>query len=465
MNNVTPITPNYLETGVSRFRSNPFIEALPKLEQNKIDFLTNLAHYPTQPTSATRRSGEVVRLMELSTINDIVIPFPEYQKASLALATIIRETYVSRNPLSPTDRQRRHALAVHGADGIPFPADWKSSAKGHLLMAISGMGKTTFALSFLLRYPQVISHIEYKEKPLRCTQIVYLILRAPHDGTLKSLCLQFFEAIDKLIGTNYASQAVSVRQIAPMVRLMTQVATAVSLGFIVVDEVQNLKNARGGNAEFVLNLFSELVERAGVSLLIIATPAIQPVIEGSVRNGRKIASGGETILRPMSSVDPQWIEFCETYWEYTFTKKKPRLTKDIMKAWHNCSAGNSAFAAAAFMLAQRNEIGCSEAIDEMAFQRTSATDMAFLQPAIDALLSGNSIKLQKFDDLLFSPQYKALRQLLGAPNEAPPSIHDEFEDLNTDGPEPETKIVNKKAKGKKTSTDIDLPLEDPLSMV
>jgi len=466
MSRIDMVPAAYTETGVGRFSGNPFIEALPPIEQTKLQFLTALANYPPKPTAATRKAGEIVRIMEMSTLNDIVIPFPEYQKSSIALATILRDTYVARNPLTALDRQRRHALATQSSDGLPFPADWKSSAKGHFMMAVSGMGKTTFALAFLLRYPQVIRHLEYKGQALRCCQVVYLVLRVPHDATLKSLCVQFFDEIDKLLGTSYARQARSLRQIAPMVQLMNQVATAVSLGFLVVDEVQNLRSARNGHAEFVLNLFSEIIERLGISLLVLATPAVQSVVEGSVRNGRKLASYGETVLRPMAKKDPQWETFCDTYWDYSFVKKKGRLDQTVRDAWHAASAGNTAFAVLAFMLSQRNEIGGREIIDATAFERTAATDMAFLQPAIAALRSRNPDKLRAFDDLLFSPRYQALRKLLGAEEAlAEPAAADEFTDVDIDEADQPPKAPKKRATARpqsKPSSKVDLPSEDPL---
>jgi hypothetical protein len=457
---------NYVETGVYRFNGNPFIEALPPLDATKQAFLTSLSHYPPKPTAATRRAGEIVRIMELSTLNDVVYPFPEYQKAGLALASIMRDTYVARNPLTALDRQRRHALATEGNDQIPFPKNWKSSAKGHFMMAVSGMGKTTFALAFLLRYPQVIKHTEYRGHALKCYQVVYLILRVPHDATLKSLCIQFFEEIDELLGTSYARQARSLRQIAPMVQLMNQVATAVSLGFLVVDELQNLKSARSGNAEFMLNLFSEIIERLGISLFVLATPAVQVVVEGSVRNARKLASYGESVLTPMAKEDPQWLDFCEMYWDYSFVKKKVRLDKKIRDAWHDVSAGNTAFAALAFMLAQRNEIGGREIVDAAAFARTAATDMAFLQPAITALLSGDPEKLRAFDDLIFSPKYRALRKLLGAKeDQIGKSKAGEFDDI--DGQANDYSRTSKKKSARRVAATVqasDLPMEDPLAM-
>jgi hypothetical protein len=456
----------YQDTGVSRFNGNPFIEALPAIEQTKIEFLTLLSNYPPKPTAATRRAGEVVRIMELSSVNDLVFPFPEYQKAGLALATMMRDTYVARNPLTILDRQRRHALATSNTDGFPFPSNWKSSAKGHFMMAVSGMGKTTFALAYLLRYPRVIEHSMYKGSPLKCHQVVYVVLRVPHDATLKSLCIQFFDEIDGLLGTNYARQAHAIRNVAPMVELMNRVATAVSLGFMVIDEVQNLRSARGANAEHVLNLFSEIIERLGISLLALATPAVQSVIEGSVRNARKLASYGETVLRPMAKNDPQWQDFCETYWDYSYVKKKGPLTKDILDAWHAASAGNTAFAALAFTLSQRNEIGGREVIDTAAFARTAATDMAFLQPAIAALRSNDPKKLRAFDDLIFSPQYRSLRKLLGAKDTEPLRLKvAEFDDLRVQ----DEGAVMIKSKRKRQVSDFDissveLPMEDPLAI-
>jgi len=455
----------YVDTGVSRFSGNPFIEALPRIEQTKLEFLTLLSHYPPKPSAVTRKAGEVVRIMELSAVNDLVFPFPEYQKAGLALATMMRDTYVARNPLSVIDRQRRHALATSEGDGFPFPANWKSSAKGHLMMAVSGMGKTTFALAYLLRYPQVILHVAYRGTELPCHQIVYVVLRVPHDATLKSLCIQFFDEIDRLLGTNYARQANAIRNIAPMVELMNRVATAVSLGFMVIDEVQNLRSARGDNADIVLNLFSEIIERLGISLLILATPAVQSVIEGSVRNARKLASYGETVLRPMSRTDPQWEDFCETYWDYSYVKKKTSLTKATLDAWHKASAGNTAFAALAFVLSQRNEIGGREVIDAAAFERTGATDMAFLQPAIAALRSNDPRKLRAFDDLIFSPRYRALRRLLGAKDEQPVNgMGEEFDDIAA-SPSPAPAVAKRARKTAAPSAGpVQLPGEDPLAL-
>lgn len=462
MNDGTVQTATYRTTGVRRFDGNPFIEALPKMEKSKLEFLTQLEHSPPLPTATTRCSNEIVRAMELATLNDIVYPFPEYQRAGLALTTIMRETYVARNPLTTVDVQRRRALAAGDNGDIPLPSNWKSSAKGHLILSVSGMGKTTFVHAFLLRYPKVIQHTQYGAAHLRCHQIPYLALRVPHDGTLKSLCIQFFNEIDSRLGTNYSRQARGLRSIAPMVQLMNQVATAVSLGVLVVDEVQNLRSSNGLHAELMLNLFSEIIERVGISLLVLATPAVQRVIEGSVRNARKLVSAGQTVISPMSAKDPQWEDFCETYWQYTYVRQKGKLDKKVRDAWFRVSAGNTAFAALAFFLAQRNEIGGREIVDVAAFDRVAAIDMAFLQPAITALRSRDPDRLCAFDDLLFGERYTALRGLLGVNSESPGTracASEVFEEEQ----EPAKPKTPKRGTRTAATRDTELPIEEPVA--
>ncbi|MFS0756119.1 ATP-binding protein [Noviherbaspirillum sp. 1P10PC] len=461
------IPATYRSTGVRRFDGNPFIEALPPLETSKDAILDRLKNYPPVPTTADLKKSELVRSAEVGCINEIVYPFAEYKRAGTNLTMNIRESYVARNPLSVQDVQRRHAIALNQSD-VLFPSNWVSTAKGQTLLGISGSGKTTFATAFSLPYQVVIEHTEYQGKPLICRQIPWVNIRMSHDATLKSLCLQFFEVVDHILGnTNYRRQAESVRIVARMVMLIAQVATAVSVGVIFIDEIQNLKAAIGKNAVFVLNLFSEIIEKAGVTLVVAGTPALGSVIDENVRNLRKLNSGGESTLAQMKYGDPEFNAFCDTYWEYQYVKKPVALNTKIREAWHNCGAGNPAFTALSFMLAQRNEIGGREVIDAAAFDRVSKIDMAILEPAIAALRSGKGSELKKFDDLLFKEGCTSLRKLIAWSDggETPSQNNDEFSELQ------ETSAVVRR-KGKNNSSEsqkrlvkgatIALPTEDPL---
>lgn len=481
MINYISVEANYRPTGVRRYDGNPFIEAMPTLETSKNAILDRLEHYPTRPTKADRKKTELVRAAEVGCINEIVYPFAEYKRAGVDLTMNIRESYVARNPLTGEDAQRRHAIAT-AADpnaDVQLPKNWTSSAKGQTLLGISGSGKTTFATAFSLPYQVVIEHRTYNGQKLTCRQIPWVSVRMSHDATLKSLCLQFFEVVDGILGnTNYQRHARSVRSISRMVLHIAQVATAASIGVIFIDEVQNLKAANGTNATFVLNLFSEIIERAGVSLVIAGTPALASVIDENVRNLRKLNSGGESNFVQMREGDPEFDAFCDVYWDYQFVKNPVRLDKEIRRAWHRAGAGNPAFTAMAFMLAQRNEIGGREVIDVAAFDRVSRVNMAILEPAIAALRSGKASLLRNFDDLLFKDGCTSLRRMIAWSDGDESSVveRDEFEEL-TRSPdstiERETRLPAKQtspssarrrgsAKRAETPFDDDLPTEDPM---
>lgn len=421
----------YVQTPSQRYAGNPLVEALDPVPS---DLGLLYANLPPVPTDATRQAPSSVRNWDLNQLHDVVVPFPEYESAATAIHTLVREAYHYRNPFTAAGRIRRYEQA-YAATGQYLQSNRKSTARGHIIMAISGMGKTTFANSVLHDFPPLIRHTAYQGKEFKAYQIPVITLRIPHDGTIRSLCIQFFDAVDQRMKTTYAKMARGRVSIGPMVDLMKQVATAVSLGLLIVDEVQNLRTARSGQAELVLNLFTEIIEKVGISILVIATPALQPIIEGSVRNTRKLVSGGCSIISAMREQDDvRWRFFTDTLWDYQYLQQKAVLTEDVRRAWHEMSGGNVAFASLLFYMAQRAEIGGREVLDVESLNEAYAMNLSFLHPAITALRSGKPSDLQLFDDLIVSERWTTLRQNMGVVEEhkeVAPVNEPEFLDLGS----------------------------------
>lgn len=88
------------------------------------------------------------------------------------------------------------------------------------------------------------------------TQIVWLKLDCPHDGSIKGLCFQFFEAIDRALGTDYFPRYTKSRYTVDVLMvLMTQLVNLYQIGILVIDEIQHLSLAKGGGSEKMLNFF------------------------------------------------------------------------------------------------------------------------------------------------------------------------------------------------------------------
>src|SRR5204862_2347512 len=122
-------------------------------------------------------------------------------------------------------------------------------------------------------YPQVIFHHSHHGNAFSFVQLVWLKLECPSDGSTKSLCLNFFQALDDLFDTNHLQnygrhgKATTEQMILDMARL----ASLHAIGVLVIDEIQHLSNAKSGGSEKMLSFFVELVNKIGVPVILVGT--------------------------------------------------------------------------------------------------------------------------------------------------------------------------------------------------
>jgi len=409
------IEAKYRRTGALVHANNPLIEALPAMETRKDAIVARIAFSPRAFTLADRRKNEMVREAELARLGFHVYPFAEYKGLGEKTTTMIRDAYIVRNPFLPQGRRHQQLLHTHGI-GADALRSFHHQSNSIIVCAVTGSGKTTFALRFLAPYMIVIEHTAYRGQPFKRRQIPVIWLSIPHDGTLRSLCLQFFQTVDQILGdSDYTALAKAAKGIANMADLLHRVSSTISLGLLFVDDLQHLRAATGKSAEIVLNFFSQLIEGAGVSLLACGTPALEPVLKRCVANTRKLGSLGTVRFPPMNRKDPQWLAFSHDVWErYSIVREKCPLTEPILDAWHACGGGNPCFTTMSFELAQRRAIGGREILDVDSFNAVSEVEMCMLRPAIQALKKGGP-GLLRFDDLLPDRDLASLRQFMGWP--------------------------------------------------
>jgi len=455
-----------------RHRGNPLIASLPLLGLDTPQIVSLFDRGPQKPDQAVRDMNSLERIGELNSLGDVLYNLTPYQRGTESFISTLRETYVARNALKAEDRRRR--LMLHSASSysdnklqIPVPKNWRSTAKSLSFIGVTGSGKTTFALTLGMPFGIVIRHKRYAGEPLDVDQLPFIYIQIPHDGTVKSLCLSFFEAIDDAMGyTEYSKVAKRVGGIAEMTILMARVATALSLGVLFVDELQSLKVARGPNIVIVLNLFSRLVERAGISVYTSGTPSIRSILTPGTANTRKISLGGELEFPLMKEGSAELRDFMTKLWDYQYVKNPRELTEPIQKAWFEYGAGNPAFMVLVFALAQRNEIGGKrEFVDELSIELAGRRHMATLQPAIRAMRIGTPSAIMALDGMTVGDQLSALRSELGMPTLNAKAYRgnsgDEFEEIDESDSRPTRKSAPKPAEADES----ELPdAEDPLNM-
>ena len=241
---------NYKEQVLSEYDNNPFIEALPPIFDED-DVLERFMVTP-RITEQDKQSETNIRYHVLKRVKNFIQPLPIHFEVERRLSTLIRRGYLARNPLDKTFLERirvLHQLREDEEEAHKYIDERLnyicSTADSLSIIGISGIGKTTVIERLLLMYPQVIKHEAYKGQPFNRTQIVWLKIDCPYDGSLSTMCKGFFKAIDDLLGTRYLEKYGYLNRVTSTMLLhMTSLASMYGIGVLVIDEIQHLLHSK-----------------------------------------------------------------------------------------------------------------------------------------------------------------------------------------------------------------------------
>lgn len=398
------------------FRGNPYIEALPPTWSREVA-RARMAFYPGYDP-AHRLLPEGDREDLAAGLSRVRHPVGIHLELQSRVARLIRWGYEGRNPALPSFQkilQDREAGLIgsarqdvtQGPIGA-LPGSW---ATGLTVLGITGIGKTVAIEMCLGLFPQLILHTSYQNRPFQQTQVVWLRLQCPPDGSILTLCVNFFEAMDRLHGalgiqTNYVRDYVPARPVIQrLIPSMSRLAWQHGLGVLVLDELQDL-NPRGSRA--ILSFLVQLVNTIGVPVILIGGIDALPVLSQQFRQARRGATEGDMILG-RSEPGRQWKAFCEALWQYQYTRKETPLTDEHVSELYQHSQGITQYLVLLYKLAQIRAIatGCEEVTP--ALIRTVAADsLNQARPVLQSLAKGNSAVLERFGDVLPSDGFHAM---------------------------------------------------------
>lgn len=393
---VEPAT--YRDPLISSYRGNPLIEALPPiLEEDEAAAL--LGHYPSY-NEKERTLPNHLRFHLVRNALKFVAPLPIHLDLEQRFSCMIRTGYEARNPVTPEfrrDFQKR--LNALDSDGLPQKYI-RSTATGFTIIGISGVGKTTAVEAILSIYPQVIVHSHYGDRDFTLMQIVWLKLDCPFDGSIKGLCLNFFQAVDDLLGTNYSTNygrgRFTVDQLIPYI---ARVASLHCIGVLVIDEIQHLNEAKSGGSKKMLNFFVQLVNTIGIPVVLVGTYKAMSVLSGEFRQTRRASGQGDLVWDRMVK-DDVWKLFVESLWRYQYVRKDCPLKPKLSHALYDVTQGITDFAVKVYMLAQVRAIGTEkEAVTESIIRSVAKDSLRLAQPILSALKRGDIRFLQSVEDV------------------------------------------------------------------
>ena len=397
---VWTIKAEYRAQVLPEYQGNPLIESLPDIlsANDTMRLLTRKPRYDEgeRDWDAKYRIHCLSRLL-----HEYYQPLPQHFDIETRISICLRQGYLNRNPMG-----REYALMVNESYEAmrekrqvrPVPG-YHPNASGFTIIGVSGVGKSTAVESVLDLYPQVIRHSQYRGEPMPVTQIVWLKLDCPHDGSRGELCYRFFKAIDDCVGTSYFDQYKKSRiTIDSMLTLMQRIAQEYSLGLLVVDEVQHLSLAKGGS-DAMLNFFVTLVNTIGLPVILIGTSKALPILQGEFRQARRSSGHGDLIWNRMKK-ERNWIMFVRSIWEYQWIRNRVSLTAQMLDVIYEETQGIIVLAVILYVLLQEDAILSERetfGLDDI--RRVAAKRMALVQPMLDALRKNDQKKIDQYEDI------------------------------------------------------------------
>lgn len=392
---------SYRQAELPEYCGNPLIEALPPIlgEEDALERTGNAIHFDATERDLSRS----VRLHCVRRLENLVVALPLHVRFESELSILLRRGYVPRNPCSPSTWQAMasHATA-HTVSPIPLPEYYRPSSASMLLTGLSGIGKSTLLKITLRPYPQVIRHTRYNSMDFNHTQIVWLKIDCPCDGSLSGLCKEFFKAVDKLVGSDYAVQwSRSHKTIPDMQAAMETIASTYFIGLLVIDELQGLSVAKAGGADKMLNFFVNLINQIGIPIIYVGTYKIKEIFAKEMRQARRASDMGTIDFQRYQQDNEVWNYFIEDIWNYQWVKNPCTLDKDLRIKLFDLSQGVTAILIGLFAMAQAMALSEGyETVDTDILQKTFDERMQLLHPALNALKSNEPEDLKRFEDLL-----------------------------------------------------------------
>jgi hypothetical protein len=405
-------TATYTDALIPRYLGNPLNQALPPIFSD--DEISNqLAHYPSYE-KAHRLLPAEQRIHIIHTIRDLFIPFPEHIDLAQRFSCLIREGYVARNPIAAQFWQKFRSRAEHQRDNGGARVRVRSHAPAMTIMGISGGGKTTATEAAIGLFPQLIQHSMFQGQPFTWTQMVWLKLQCPFDGSTRGLCLNFFQAVDELLGTNhYRNYGEGRKSTDELMPAMRRVASLHSLGLLLIDELQHLAQSRSGK-ETMLNFFTELVNEIGVPIVFIGTPKVKSVLAGEFRQSRRGTSEGDFVWNRMEN-DEKWTYFAESLWTYQYLQKPAAPSKELFDVLYDESQGIIDIAVKLFMLSQIRAVRKKlETLSVNIIRSVASDSLRTIQRALDALRRGDYEALATIPDIQPIDYDEAVRKISNA---------------------------------------------------
>lgn len=392
-------TATYIDAEIAEYEGHPLINALPRINspQQTAELIrrTPVVRQEEVMLPAYIRRHAMLRIMD-----GFLYPTKAHLQLEQTISSMIRQGYLSRNIANKSYQETLNSTAE-------FTQNVSRNAGNEALVSsvigCSGAGKSTAVEAVLASYDQVIMHPHYQH-----VQIVWLKVECPHDASVKSLCINFFRALDLALDNNnqYEKQYVKPRSNAEMLLGdFARIAALHSIGLLVIDEIQHLERSSSGVSERILRFFVQLTNTIKLPILFVGTPKAYELFSPSMRSARRASQFGSINWNRFNAADKtgkgsDWDRFFERLWSLQWFKSPQPLTNEIKNLFWDYSQGIAHVAVTLFYLCQTRAVTVGrEIINRELVDSVFNDELHMIRPMIRALQSGLDKEIEKYSDL------------------------------------------------------------------
>lgn len=407
--------PTYVEQNIAEYRDNPLIEALPPIFSEKEAARAMILRPQIQPEERAMSTEERWHL--LARLKYVVIPRLIFYDVERTISRLLRAGYVVRNPTEAATWRSIYTAQDHEQSRN---LDWQliPCESQLLIVGLSGSGKTTCADAVLRTYPQqIIHHSNWQGRHLPITQLVWLKVTCPKNGSISSFCREFARQVDVALDTGgkYEKLFSKTRMREDMLEgAMRQIAATHFLGILIIDEIQRLSLHKTRGAALLLHFFQDLRMALRVPVVEIGTSKAANLFKDEMKDGRRASESGLIQFERPPGRTKEWDDFVRRIWTYQWVRHPKDLDDEMLDTVFDLSQSIPDFVVLLFKLTQqRAMLDGTETLTPTLLKQTYDQALALLHPAINALRTNTTKSLSKYEDLL--PVDEALAKLLEFP--------------------------------------------------
>jgi hypothetical protein len=354
---VVPTNARYQPAQLPEYHGNPLIAALPSIQPDEL--VNSFLSKSVAVNDEDRQMPPHLRRKMLARTKGLLFPLPEYLDVFRNIEDAIFESYVPKNPLTPTGQQYLHYLDSDDLPTAPSTGVFRPNACGLSLFGESGAGKSAGIERALEWFPQIILHKEFDGHTFPVTQVTWLNIQCPSSATVWGFALHILDELDRIFGTDdLGGSSPRPKNIDQAGILIERRLRSLHMGVLVLEELQNLNVGKSDLRQKLLNVFLHIINRSGIPILFCGNEDTKSLLKETLRNARRAEDGGSIDMGP---IDPAiWPSFAQSLWAIQYTNTATPLSGELQEQLYALSRGLPGFAVNIYRQAQKLVIGSGD---------------------------------------------------------------------------------------------------------